>query len=325
MTLRLADQLRRFYYFAEAMAFYEASYEPALARLSQPSSGIVEALSAESRSGDRPLTWVPIVWHATPLSKFAAIVDSGNLKPPVSFTELPIGELDRIRLRKPGTKDQVAIGFPRAFLATKGIAPVLYTKYNPALTEALTSVLKERPALEAQLRPFLETNDDVGSMLELRSTQPIELSAAVWLLTTCNRGPEGRERPYVPELEAYQAKWGRIPISVWRRDQLLAQLGTAMYTMTRRDKEGRLAEAIAIGDHYWREACFKPEEHEVRMPAGRGWTLRFQARDDDIAKGFEGPFGFIDVAKRFRRYLSEVAPSADDLPYALFPDLATGA
>jgi hypothetical protein len=318
----LVEQLRRFYYFAEAMAFYEAYYEPVSKRLA-PSTprakAVVKSLSGAFRNDDRPLTWVPIIWHATTFEAFEQIVEDGYLRPPVSFTELPIGEVDRIRLRTQADH-HVAIGFPRAFLETKAITPVLYTKYNPALTEILA---KHADVAEA-LTPYLESNDDTSCFLELRSLDKVEVSAAIWLLTTLNRGPEGRERPYVPGHEIYRDSWGRIPLSLWHRNELLGTLHTSMYTMTRRDSQGKLEEAIAISDRYWREACFKPETYLVRMPSGNPHTLIFETRDEEVAKGFEGPFGFLDVAKRFRGYLREMGPEASALPSALLQSLAAG-
>src|SRR5262245_52858008 len=115
LTPLLRQYLIRSYYFAEALSVYQlyyaplvSSYAPARTRLTDP-----------GRQEDRPATWVPLVFHCTTFEDFENIVESGTIEPgskgTVSLTEIPIGELDRMKFRR-REPDQIAIGFPRRFL-----------------------------------------------------------------------------------------------------------------------------------------------------------------------------------------------------------------
>jgi hypothetical protein len=118
-TIKIDSILRKWlirsYYFAEAMAVYGrycqplvATYGPAQKKLTDP--GCHE---------DRPPTWVPLVFHCTTEDDIKQIFKDGTLRPgkngTVSFTEIPIGELDRMKYRH-REANQVAIGFPRRYI-----------------------------------------------------------------------------------------------------------------------------------------------------------------------------------------------------------------
>jgi hypothetical protein len=95
----------------------------------------------------------------------AKIFESACLKPSergtVSFTEIPIGELDRMKYRHHG-KDQVAIGFPRKYIESLGLTPVWYLKHNPEIRQLLEMMKEQNPASYAKMSAFIDTNDDVS-------------------------------------------------------------------------------------------------------------------------------------------------------------------
>jgi hypothetical protein len=246
-------------------------------------------------------------------------VRDGVIRSRVHLTELPIGELDRIRVRK-HTVDQVAIGFPRRFLQTKKIAPVLYTKYNPELTAVLTEVLKN-PEVRRALTPFLDMEGDTSSFLELRTTEDLPIEHAVWLLTSSRKDIDGNERPWVPGLEEFQRNWGRISVSYWERSHQIGVLSEWHFLETRRDSLGQLEDAVTIGEHYWEKHCTQEEIYNVTMPARKSWDLRFPTIDADLGKSYQGPMRFIDLAKRFKGLLAEIDNAPPALPFALMPDL----
>jgi hypothetical protein len=311
--------MERFYYFAEAMAFYEAFYDPVRTRIVPGShSTLHQTLSQPPRTEDRPLTWVPIVWHSTSFEAFKGIVSDGFIKPLVHLTELPLAEIDRIRLR---TKepDQVAIGFTRRFAQELGITPVLYLKHNSELAKRLQAI----PGGVEALGDFVEKDDDTGSFAELRISKALPVQDAVWLLTTANKDPRGTERPWVPGLEEFQDKYGRICISHWSRMDYEQVLKGRNYLQLTRDGKGEIREALCYGEYYWEKHCFREEPHLVKMPAGRDWELLFKVFDKERAANFSGPFGFIDLAKRFKALLAARVGSDPKalLPYALMPEL----
>jgi hypothetical protein len=311
---RLLWQLQRLYYFAEAMAFYEVYYSPVLE--STADEKLRYAVNNPLRAKDQPLTWVPIIWHATSLEKFEKIVQSGEIKGPVSLTELPIGEIDRIRLRMK-TNDQMAIGFPRRFLESKGIAPVIYTKHSSALSE----VIDKYPEVAKALDYLLERKDDTASFLEIRTKQNLSISNAVWFLTPHTKDPNGVDRLWLPGLEAFQEKWGRISLSLWDRQSLLSVLHGWQFLEQRRDSDGTLEEAVFVGQKWWARHSYKQETYKVTMPAGRHAKILFDVHKDELPFRHEGPLRYIDIARRFKRLLREVEGGAPKLPYAIIPDL----
>lgn len=312
--------MERFYYFAEAMAFYEAFYDPVRKRIaSEGHSTLHKSLAQPPRTEDRPLTWVPIVWHATSFKAFEKIVSDEVINPLVHLTELPLAEIDRIRLRKKES-DQVAIGFTRRFAQEMGITPVLYLKHNPELAKRLQGI----PGALDALADFVEEEDDTGSFAELRTSNPLPIQHAVWLLTTANKDRSGTERPWVPGLEEFQEKFGRICISHWSRMDYEQELKGRNYIQLIRDDNGQINNALCFSEYYWEKHCFRDESHLVKMPAGRDWNLRFRVFDQERAASFSGPFGFIDLAKRFKALVAARAESDAKalLPYALMPELS---
>lgn len=128
--------LVRYFYFSEALAIYELYYRPIVST----STKAQQELTDPGRQEDRPPTWVPLVFHCTTADRIGSIISDGMLKLNtrgyVSFTELPIGELDRMKFRKYDAA-QVAIGFLRRYIETLGLTPVWYLKHNTTATTAL--------------------------------------------------------------------------------------------------------------------------------------------------------------------------------------------
>lgn len=57
------------------------------------------------------------------------------------------------------------------------------------------------------------------------------------------------------------------------------------------------------------------------MPAGKSWDLRFRVFDQSKSANFHGPFGFLDLAKRFKGILKARFGQNQELPHALIPEL----
>jgi hypothetical protein len=121
----LRKTLIRNFYFAEALAVYERFYRPLISTYAPAR----KELADRGRHDDRPPTWVPLVFHCTTEDHLKQIFAEGILKPgsggTVSFTEIPIGELDRMKYRHHDA-EQVAIGFPRRYIQSLGLTPVWY-------------------------------------------------------------------------------------------------------------------------------------------------------------------------------------------------------
>ena len=316
---KLTMQMERFYYFAEAMAFYEAFYDPVRKRIdAKRYHKVHQSVSQKPRTEDRPLTWVPIVWHCTTFEDFQGIVSDGCINSMVHLTELPLAEIDRIRLRKQ-EHHYVAIGFTRRFAQEMGITPVLYLKHNPELAKRLEAI----PGAMDALNGFVVKDDDVGSFAELRINKPLPIQDAVWLLTTANEDPQKTPRPWLPGFEDFQRKYGRIGISYWSRLDYEQVLKGNKYLWLTSDAKGEVNDAVFFGEYEWEKHCFQDESHLVTMPAGSDRELLFRVFDRSRATNFSGPFGFIDLAKRFKALVAArpVSNPKALLPHALMPDL----
>jgi hypothetical protein len=96
---------------------YEQYYRPLISTYAPAR----HELTDPGRHEDRPPTWVPLVFHCTTEDCIAQIFADGILKPgkrgTVSFTEIPIGELDRMKYRKRGA-EQVATQQPTNYTVT---------------------------------------------------------------------------------------------------------------------------------------------------------------------------------------------------------------
>jgi hypothetical protein len=220
------------------------------------------------RLADRPPTWVPLVFHCTTLDRVPAIVESGQIEPgrsgAISFSEAPIGELDRMKYRHHGA-DQVAFGYPRRFLETLGFAPVLYAKYDQPLRRALAAIRTRAADLYTDLAPFVEDASDVSPFQEIRTRSAVPLDGAVWILTT--RRKENTQLPDVPGLKPFKAKFGRIATSYWHRTHQMEMLGEWQHLTLKTGSDGWPVEFEFIGEHYWEQRAAEVRSLTVMLPA----------------------------------------------------------
>jgi len=316
---RFRKSLIRQYYFAEALAVYERFYQP-LVSTYPPAR---QELTDPGRQEDRPPTWVPLAFHCTTEENIDRIFRDGALQPgnngTVAFTELPIGELDRMKYRH-HAKHQVAIGFPRRYIESLGLTPAWYLKHNPMIAAIFRKWEAHDPDGFAALRPFIDLHDDVAPFQEVRTTGSVDIAEAVWLLTT-NRDSEFR--PAIPGIDLFREKYGRISQSFWHRSHQMEILSEWQFTMLRKDERGVPVEFHFMGEHYWRKLTTETQELRVTLPAHERGIL-FEVTKGEH-EGFEGPLRFVDVARSIARTLREAGEDTDVLlRYRLIRDKKLG-
>jgi hypothetical protein len=314
----LKRTLIRNFYFAEALAIYELYYAP-LVSTYPPAR---KALTDLGRQEDRPPTWVPLVFHCTPLSHMEEIIASGvltqNARGFVSFTELPIGELDRMLFRKPGTA-QAAIGFPRRYVQSLGLSSVWYLKHNAELREVVDFYKSVDSGRYATVAPFIDEEDDVSSFQEVRVTRPVDIGEAVWMLTTV-RDSESKT-PTVPGIDDFENKYGRIAKSYWHRTHQMGILGEWQYASAMRDGKGELTDFKFLGEHYWRKQVMKQQEVAIRLPVDEKQIL-FETMQLAKRDSYSGPWRFIDVAGMIARLLLDAGENLEQaLPHRIMRDV----
>lgn len=315
----LRKTLIRNFYFAEALAVYELYYKPLVETYSPGQKALADA----GRQEDRPPTWVPLVFHCTPLERLENIIAAGELKPNgrgfVSFTELPIGELDRMLFRKPG-KEQAALGFPRRYVQSLGLAPVWYLKHNPELREAVHFFKSADPERYAKVAPFIDEQDDVSSFQEVRVARPVDIGEAVWILTTRRKSEDGK--PAVPGLPGFESKYGRISKSYWHRTHQLGILGEWQHTAVKKDKTGQPVDFEFLGEHYWLDEVMEKQSRTIRLPVDEK-ELLLEARQLAKRNAYDGPWRFTDVARMIAGLLSSAGENLEEtLPHRLMREVS---
>ena len=309
--------LIRHYYFAEAMAVYERYYEP-LVSTYRPAQ---QELTDPGRHEDRPPTWVPLVFHCTTEKRIKQIFEEGKLRPgkkgTVAFTEIPIGELDRMKYRHHGVA-QVAIGFPRRYIESLGLTPAWYLKHNPEVVEALTKWGAGNPDSFATLKPFVDEGEDVAPFQEIRTKAHVSMDEAVWLLTT---RLDSRSLPAIPKIRTFREKCGAIPQSYWHRSHQMGILGEWQFTNLLKDERGLPTKFEFIGEHYWRQKITAKKELSVTLPVHQK-TIAFETSDLVKHAVYTGPWRFIDVARSIAQVLVDVGEDLNVvLRYRLIHDL----
>jgi hypothetical protein len=301
--------LIRHYYFAEAMAVYERFYQPLVSTypLAQ------QELTDPGRQEDRPPTWIPLVFHCTTEENIGQIFREGILRPgkngAVAFTEIPIGELDRMKYRH-HAEHQVAIGFPRRYIQSLGLTPAWYLKHNPEIVALLGKWEACDPTAFAAVKPFIDEYDDVAPFQEVRTTASVDIEEAVWLLAT-NRDAESR--PAIPDIDIFREKYGRISQSFWHRSHQIDILSEWQFTKLRKNEHGVPVGFQFMGEHYWRKVTTEKKGLRVTFPA-HAREIMFDTTKRDEHEAFEGPFRFLDVARSIARVLAE---AGEDLHVAL--------
>jgi len=283
------------------------TYRPARTRLTDP-----------GRYEDRPATWVPLVFHCTKEKNLEEIFESGELKPgkngTVSFTEIHVGELDRMKYRI-HDEHPVALGFPRRYIESLGLAPVWYVKHNPEVRDALNKLKSCDSQSFASLSPFVEEDDDVSSFQEVRITNPVSIEEAVWILTT-NRNPHTGDL-VVPGIEGFFAKHGRISRSYWHRFHQLEVFSEGQFTKTSRNTDGGVDDFHWMGEEYRRKLGHQEKKLGVTLPV-REEKIIFEFTSREKQAAFEGPWRFIDIARIILNILREEGENTDKvLPHRL--------
>jgi len=309
--------LVREYYFAEAMAFYEAFYLP-LVKTYVPAR---EQLAEPGRQADRPPTWVPLVFHCTTVDRLSKIFEDGYLKPSergaVSFTEIPIGELDRMKYRHRGA-EQVAIGFPRKYIESLGLTPVWYLRHNNKIQEVLHALKKHEPGAYAKIAPFVDESDDVSPFQEIRTASAVDIAEAVWILTT-KRAADSFTLE-IPDVDKFESKHGRIAKSYWHRSHQMGILSEWQFIRTERVAD-RIVDFSSIGEHYWQKKVTKEQELGVTFPVHKRQIV-FQTMNEDQRNKYEGPFRFVDVARYVANILRNYGEDlAHTLPHRLLTNI----
>jgi len=315
----LRKGLIRGFYFAEAMAVYERYYQP-LVTTYPPAQ---RELADPGRQEDRPPTWVPLVFHCTLEDDIKRIFGDGTIRPgkngTVSFTEIPIGELDRMKYRH-HRKQQIAIGFPRRYIESLGLTPVWYLKHNPEISTVLRKWAASDPDTYTRLKPFIDEDEDVAPFQEIRTAASVNMEEAVWLLTT-NRNSE--RKLVIPGVDTFQANYGKISKSFWHRSHQMGILSEWQFAKITRNEQGVPVGFQFRGEHYWRNLTTEKKELTVTLPA-HPREVMFEVTKLAEHEAFDGPFRFLDVARSIARVLTETDEDLDvALRYRLIRDISS--
>lgn len=291
------------------MAIYDNYYRPLVETFS-PSR---KRNANVNRSQDRPATNVPLVFHCTTFDDFEKIVDSGEIAPIkhsyISLTEIPIGELDRMKIRR-GDEPQIAIGFPRFFMQAHGFAPVFYSKYQPEFAAVIQTLFNENHEFEKQFGPYLEQNDDVGAFQEIRTLKSVPLENAVWLLSTER---DDSRSPIIPKYDEFKDRFGDISRSFWHRSHQMGVLDEFQFIRFEYEKE-EVANYSFKGEFYADQPPPDPNEYLVQLADSKR-MLSFRSVEGSDTNNYPGPMRFIDVAHKIFDELSKVGKVRELLPY----------
>lgn len=285
----------RFYRLYEALALYDAYYE-SMANLGSKGEHLGDAL---------PIAWVPLVFHCTYFKHLSSILRDGVVRPGknktyVALTELPIPELTRFRSLRHEPFD-IAIGFPRALLESKGL-------FQPAYLKHASSEVKA--AFENHPKGYVELNDDLGALHEVRVPGTIPIDEAVWVLSAKRKAKTSVLD--LPKLRPIREKG--IAISFWHPSHQEGLIKEPVFRKLTRDEKGCVVNAECCGKHYLPN-MMNYVDKRIRPPAGNSFKLRFQkeTRPDTLRDGWEGPFSKIEMAEFFYQELKKQFPSKIDL------------
>jgi hypothetical protein len=267
---------------------------------------------------------VPLVFHCTTADRIPQIFEDGELKPgrngAVSFTEIPIGELDRMKYRHRGA-EQVAIGFPRRYVESLGLTPVWYLKYNPAAAKLLASLKEHDLQAHTKLAPFVDETGDVSPFQEVRTTLPVKIEEAVWILTT--KRVDGSPYLDVSAVKTFQTRYGQISRSYWHRSHQMGMLGEWQFTSFDENDEGIPQGFRFMGEHYWRQHVTEQKELDVRLPEHEK-RITFDVTKSGAHAQLKGPWRFIDMARLIANALINAGESLDSaLPYRMIAKIET--
>lgn len=293
-------ELLREYFLLEALAFYELYYAP-----------MSEGLPG-SESDNQPLTWVPLVFHTTSFAEFSSMISDGSVKPGkkgyISLTELPLGEIDRLKTPR-GTKEpDIALAFPRRVLQRIGFANVLYGKHAKLRFENMPDLLGT----------YVEQTDDLGAFQEIRTRRKLPLQYCCWILT---RRRDESNKLIIADREEFTKKFGKISCSYWHQSHQLSILKEWQFFKLTRDVGGKIKDFEAMGQHYFLQNAYEKKSLKVRFPAGKAFKLSFFS---ETAHDYQGPKRFIDLALLLRHELSKDAKSQRYLAKYALLEVANG-
>jgi len=215
--------------------------------------------------------------------------------------------------------EQVAIGFPRRYIQSLGLTPVWYLKHNPGIRHVLAALKTRDLNAFRELSPFIDENDDVAPFQEVRTTSPVNIEQAVWILTT-NRIIDP-PRLQIPNIDTFQAVHGAIPKSYWHRSHQLEILSEWQFIALTKNDHGVPKKFEFIGEYYWRHNIAEEKELSVTFPAHQKEII-FEVTRPEKHEQYNGPWRFIDVARFIARTLLVAGECIDEaLPYRLIEDL----
>jgi hypothetical protein len=167
--------------------------------------------------------------------------------------------------------------------------------------------------------PFIDEWDDVSSFQEVRVARPVDISEAVWILTTLRNEDRTLVLPGLPQFEE---KYGKISKSYWHRTHQLGILGEWQYTALKKDETGQLTEFRVLGEHYWKSQVMEEQEIGIRLPVNEKQVL-FETMQLAKRKSYSGPWRFFDVARLAAGLLSNAGENLEQsLPHRMTRDVA---
>jgi hypothetical protein len=233
--------------------------------------------------------WVPLVFHCTKIEKLDEIFEAKCLRPSpgkttVSFTETRLDELDRLRERFPTSK-QAALAFPRALLEKRGLFQPAYLRHSKA------EVKRHFQAVAQSMPEYIELEDDLGALQEVRVPGEVPITDAVWILSSVRN--EETEAIDNPSVRKFADSLG-IACSFWRRNHQDEMLSEDTYYKTA-IANGLLTGFHGKGQFYFLKDALENHVHELSFPAGDSHPVRFQRLS--IPDGWRGPCTFFQIAE----------------------------
>lgn len=193
-----------------------------------------------------------------------------------SFTELPLGELDRMKSRSPKENSQITIGFPRKYIMTQGATPVLSLKRNKKLMDIVLS----NKEIKEHLKHFV-VDDDVSAFQELRVLKKIPITEAVWILSTDKLNSTDCTVSFKDSVANYKGKYGNIAFSYWNQKHQMEALAEWQY-MKIFEENGSLLGFKCMGEYYWKQIYFSQISKNVKMAAGNKAKYQFKSFRNDL-------------------------------------------
>jgi hypothetical protein len=292
------QNLLRIYRLYEALALYDAYYER-MSNLGERGAHLGDSL---------PIAWVPLVFHCTYKENLIGVFEKGELRPGegksyVALTELPITELTRFRSLR-ANPFEIAIGFPRALLESKGL-------FQPAYLKHATQEVKDK---FSDFPPgYVELDDDLGALHEVRIPGSLPIDDAVWILTS-----RRNKKTKMPDLcEWTSIKERSIAVSFWHPSHQEGMIREPVFRRVVRDSEDNLESMDRCGIHYLPD-MENHVEKQINPPTGKSFRLRFpmELRSETLKDGWEGPFSkyemaafcFQELKRKFPKRILEVKP-----------------